>query len=189
MGYITKKDPALDLGHTNSIPAWGSTVICLSAFSGSQIILRTVPITEEHKHVCPQLEPQSSVSTSPGFTSQQKIGQHKFQGYYPPVNHSDRLTFMSSPLYVKVCFAVRATNKWKQLIPAQSPMLWCLALRLGDFSIQGNVTTHFFPSNFLTRLNLCLQFPVCRGKNPTRVKLMDCDKAQFQIIALTWAIW
>lgn len=42
---------------------------------------------------------------------------------------------------------------------------------------------------FVTRLSLCLQFTVRRSSNPSGVKLMNCDKAQFQIIALMWVVW
>lgn len=42
---------------------------------------------------------------------------------------------------------------------------------------------------FVTRPSLCLQFLVCGSSNPSGIKLMDCDKAQFQIIALTRVVW
>lgn len=132
----------------------GSSVIWLCACSGNQIILMTVPIKEEHKRVCPQLEPQSAVRTSLGFTSQQKMGQHKFQGYYIPANSP---TSRSALLYVLECFAVRATNKSKRLIPAQSPEWRRLVLRQGTFPSRGALLEISFQL-FVTRPNLCLQF-------------------------------
>lgn len=120
-------------------------VMCLSAFSRSQNILMTAPITNEHEHLCPQLEPLRSVSTSPGFTSQQKIGQHKFQRYCPPANRSDSLTAISTLLYVRECFAVRA----KKLIPAESPLGSRLTLFTGRLFHPGDTSLEMsFPCNF-----------------------------------------
>lgn len=113
-----------------------------------------------------------------GFTSQQKIGQHKFQGYYPPANSP---TSRSAHLCVLECFAVRATNKSKKLIPAQSPEWWRLVLRQGTFPSRGALLEISFQL-FVTRPSLCLQFWVCRGSNPARVKLMDCDRLSSRLL-------
>ena len=59
MGCVEDQDLAPELGRNYCVRA------------ESQIILMTNPITEEHKHVCPQLEPQYSVRTSPGFITRE----------------------------------------------------------------------------------------------------------------------
>lgn len=59
MGCVEDQDLAPELGRSYCVRA------------ESQIILMANPITEEHKHVCPQLEPQYSVRTSPGFITRE----------------------------------------------------------------------------------------------------------------------
>lgn len=143
-----------------------SGVICLSVYSVSQITLTTA---------------QSQENTSMSVLSQLFMKLHHITIENRPAQIPEILVSIQTDDRLFLCFTARATTS--------TPVWRCRPINTGRL-FQGHVTRNFFIQQlFVTRPSQCLQFSLCRGGNPQRVKLMDCDKAQIQIIALTWVVW
>lgn len=132
----------------------------------------TVPVTEDHEHACHQPKPHSAVSTSSGFTTE-----------YRAAHIPQMLPSCQQPnFYVQEWQAYKELNsKYHYKVTSVVRLCSCSfpSLAFPEDSLQ----------LFVTSPSLCLQFPVFASSNPSRVKLMDCDKARFQIIALTRVVW
>lgn len=107
-GLYPSKDPALDSGHsywqlpTNFQREEVASSACLLSLGATLVQWQLVSQRKTSMSVL-----NWSHSLQSGFTSQQKIGQHKFQRYYPPAKS---LTSMSALLCVQKCFAVLQTS-------------------------------------------------------------------------------
>lgn len=84
----------------NELTVSEEIVVCLSAFTASQIILMIFTVSE-HKLVYPHLRPGSSARAQPAIRHKTEIGQDKFHTYNSPASHSDSYVYACSSLSVK----------------------------------------------------------------------------------------